>query len=128
MRLYAWSGQRTDALSQYEKCVALLEEQLGVAPQENTSMLYSDIKAGRAPPPPDGEHTQKQEGFPDRPSDLPAQPPSFLAGEEPRERPLFGARERELAQLDEFLDLALSGQGRVVVVTGEAGSGKTALV
>jgi predicted ATPase len=42
--------------------------------------------------------------------------------------PVFVARERELAQLDGFLDLALAGQGRVVFVTGEAGSGKTALM
>ena len=57
------------------------------------------------------------------------EPPSFL-GEEGAvtvERPVFVARRRELARLDEFLDLALAGQGRVVYVTGEAGSGKTAL-
>jgi adenylate cyclase len=38
------------------------------------------------------------------------------------------ARERELAQLDSLLELTLSGQGRVVFVTGETGSGKTTLV
>jgi adenylate cyclase len=42
--------------------------------------------------------------------------------------PLFVARERELGQLDGFLDRALTGQGTVCFVTGEAGSGKTALV
>ena len=41
---------------------------------------------------------------------------------------LFVARELELARLDRGLKLALAGQGRVVFVTGEAGSGKTALV
>jgi adenylate cyclase len=40
----------------------------------------------------------------------------------------FVARERELAQLQTFLDGALAGQGQVVFVTGEAGAGKTALV
>ena len=44
------------------------------------------------------------------------------------ERNVFVARERELAQLNEFLDRALAGQGQVCFVTGEAGSGKTALV
>jgi adenylate cyclase len=44
------------------------------------------------------------------------------------ERSVFVARERELAQLNEFLDTALAGQGQVCFVTGEAGSGKTALV
>ncbi|HUR86977.1 MAG TPA: AAA family ATPase [Solirubrobacteraceae bacterium] len=36
-------------------------------------------------------------------------------------------RERELAQLDTALDEALSGRGRLVVLTGEPGIGKTAL-
>ena len=44
------------------------------------------------------------------------------------ERQVFVARERELSQLDAFLKLALAGQGQVCFVTGEAGSGKTALV
>jgi len=44
------------------------------------------------------------------------------------ERQIFVARERELAQLEGFLNRALSGQGQVCFVIGEAGSGKTALV
>jgi predicted ATPase/DNA-binding XRE family transcriptional regulator len=44
------------------------------------------------------------------------------------ENRVFVSREQELAHLDTFLKLALAGQGRVVFVTGEAGSGKTALV
>ncbi|MFQ5855117.1 MAG: AAA family ATPase [Anaerolineae bacterium] len=41
---------------------------------------------------------------------------------------VFVARERELAQLNTFLDRALAGHGQVCFVTGEAGAGKTALV
>ncbi|MCP4535400.1 MAG: AAA family ATPase, partial [Delftia sp.] len=41
---------------------------------------------------------------------------------------VFVARERELQRLDEFLQAALEGQGRVVFVTGGPGRGKTALV
>jgi adenylate cyclase len=44
------------------------------------------------------------------------------------ERPLFVARERELAQLGGHLDAALAGHGKVVFVTGDAGCGKTALM
>ena len=40
----------------------------------------------------------------------------------------FVAREGELAQLGQFLDRSLDGLGHVCFVTGEAGSGKTALV
>ena len=38
------------------------------------------------------------------------------------------ARGDELAQLDQFLNTALAGQGQVVFVTGEAGQGKTVLL
>lgn len=41
---------------------------------------------------------------------------------------VFIAREHELTQLEAFLDRALSGQGAVVFITGEAGAGKTTLV
>ena len=46
---------------------------------------------------------------------------------EPEKR-LFVARQPEIAQLDTFLNQALTGRGRVAFVVGEAGSGKTALV
>jgi adenylate cyclase len=41
---------------------------------------------------------------------------------------LFVCREKELAGLHGFLDQSLAGQGRVVFITGEPGSGKTALL
>src|SRR5512137_1078902 len=50
------------------------------------------------------------------------------AQEESMETPVFVARERELQRLDRFLDAALAGEGQVCFVSGEAGSGKTALV
>jgi len=64
---------------------------------------------------------------------VPGQPliPAFLLEAEKEveeERPVFVAREQELSKLEEFLDNALSSRGRVVFVTGEAGSGKTALI
>ena len=64
-------------------------------------------------------------------TEIPVRPPAFLAPEaegELVERPVFVARERELARLDEYLQMALDGQGRAVFVTGEAGSGKTSLL
>jgi DNA-binding SARP family transcriptional activator/tetratricopeptide (TPR) repeat protein len=118
MRLYAWSGQRSAAVRQYSECVALLEEQVGVPPQEATAELGRAIKEGRAPPPP------SPEGIPESA----AQAPSFLEAEEPAERPIFVAREREMAQLSGFLDAALADQGQVAFVTGGAGCGKTALI
>jgi len=54
-------------------------------------------------------------------------PPAFLR-QEPRPSPLpaprFVARQAELAQLEAHLNKALDGDGRVVFILGEAGSGK----
>jgi predicted ATPase/predicted Ser/Thr protein kinase len=56
--------------------------------------------------------------------------PLFLeAGkEEAPPRPVFVAREQELDRLSDSLETVLLGKGRVLFVTGEAGSGKTALI
>lgn len=56
--------------------------------------------------------------------------PEFLTKQKPpkEERPVFVAREIELERLNIFLDKSLSGKGQVVFITGEAGSGKTALI
>jgi len=115
MCLYVWSGRRSAALRQYEECVAVLTDQLGVPPQDATRQLHDEIQAGRPPPLPTA-------------LDSAAEPPSFHRGDPEVERPVFVARERELAQLDRHLQGVLAGQGRVVFVTGEAGSGKTALI
>ena len=42
--------------------------------------------------------------------------------------PVFVAREHEIERLGMYLDRAIEGRGQVCFVTGEAGSGKTALV
>jgi tetratricopeptide (TPR) repeat protein/transcriptional regulator with XRE-family HTH domain len=43
------------------------------------------------------------------------------------DEPPFVARERELAQLETYLGAALTGQGGLVFISGEAGTGKTVL-
>jgi tetratricopeptide (TPR) repeat protein len=43
MRLYARDGRRTDAIRQYERCVAVLKSELDVEPEEATSELYRKI-------------------------------------------------------------------------------------
>lgn len=56
--------------------------------------------------------------------------PSFLAPGAEAEPlpPVFVARERELERLADSLKAALLGKGRVLFLTGDAGSGKTALI
>ena len=53
MRLHYLAGDRTAALRQYERCVAALDEELGVGPDRRTSLLCEQIRADRldaAPP------------------------------------------------------------------------------
>ncbi len=121
MRLLALSGQRGAALAQYETCRQVLARELDAAPAAETTRLYEQIRAGELT-------AVAQE--PHNPEAWPAALPPFLTGEGTKEsqHPVLVARERELAQLDGFLDQALEGQGRVVFVTGDAGQGKTVLI
>ena len=112
MRLLALSGRRSAALSQYETCRRLLAEELGVEPADETTALYEQIRDK-------GLGTRDKGLLPPSPLSLVPSPLSLAP---------FVARDRELAKLDAFLETALAGQGRVAFVTGDAGSGKTALV
>jgi DNA-binding SARP family transcriptional activator len=118
MRLLALGGQRSAALAQYETCRRLLREELGVDPAAETTALFEGIKAGtlaisiRAPSP-----------SPELPAFL-----KEVLKEPASDRPVFVARQRELARLDGYLAAILGGHGRVVFVTGGAGRGKTALI
>ncbi len=120
MSMMAKGGQRNAALAQYENCRKILAEELGVEPAEETIQLYEQIRGGEMnllTPPSDNK------------SERETKLPSFLEKDAPSvEATVFVAREKELDQLDEFLTQAFAGQGKVVFVTGEAGSGKTALI
>ena len=45
MRLYYLLGDRAEALRQYERCAAALEEELGVNPSKSTLALYRQLQA-----------------------------------------------------------------------------------
>jgi DNA-binding SARP family transcriptional activator len=101
MLALALEGQRSAALQQYEACREVLAEELGIEPSAATEAVARQIRDG-----------------------VPSQP---VVGRGLPRAP-FVAREREQARLDRSLNLALAGQGRVIMVTGEAGTGKTALL
>jgi hypothetical protein len=115
-RLLALGGQRGAALVHYETCRRLLAEELDVEPARATTALYESIR---------DETFYDRETKRRRDEKILAVPLS--PGPAVSSSPFVG-RERELAQLDRYLDVALAGQGRVVFVSGEAGSGKTVLV
>jgi DNA-binding SARP family transcriptional activator len=132
MELYAWAGQRGAALHQYRECVRILEHELGVAPLEETTRLYQAIKENQAPPPPTqnrepprGHPTENQPGSV-IPNPLPVgdMQPATDYGQH-QEYPLVG-RAAEWAVLNEFY-AGIGENGRVIVLEGEGGIGKTRL-
>jgi WD40 repeat protein/DNA-binding SARP family transcriptional activator len=50
MRLLAFTGQRGEALRQYQNCVQVLAAELGVTPSEETTAVFEAIKAGELAP------------------------------------------------------------------------------
>ena len=46
MKALTHSGQRSQAISQYETCCKLLDEELGLEPEDETAALYEQIIAG----------------------------------------------------------------------------------
>ncbi len=119
MRLLALCGRRGEALAQYEICCSVLAENLGIAPMRRTRALYEAIRdeqfiEGVAPDSAILEQTTAV--------------PVFLLANTAMLRPInCVSRQKEFRRLEQILEAALSGQGRVAFITGEAGSGKTVL-
>ena len=51
MRLLLYNGQRNAALAQYDQCVVILDDELGVDPSPETQALYEQIKQAEPYPP-----------------------------------------------------------------------------
>ena len=121
MMLYAYSGERAAALRQYRECVRILDQELGVAPLEETTLLYRAIQENDLPPPPvlsahalDGPRVADT-----TPSQTPVTVPRSP------ENPLVGRDPEWQALLEAYASIGEGG--RVVVIEGEAGIGKTRL-
>jgi DNA-binding SARP family transcriptional activator len=103
MRLLAYDGRISEALSVYEKCRHLLQTELGIPPAPATVALHETIQAGSLPAP-----------------DITPAPLHNL----PRAlTPLYG-RKQEIEQLTNLL---LNPKYPLVSITGVGGMGKTSL-
>ena len=113
MRLYTLSGQRHEALRQYQTCVDALAKELDVPPSPETAALYAQILSGELSPPPSLVQTLWT-------------PPMPVLLETDRRTPIVG-RTEELDQLRTWLHLERQNQGRTIFITGDSGVGKTRL-
>jgi DNA-binding SARP family transcriptional activator/TolA-binding protein len=104
MTLLALTGQRSAALSQFRACRTILDEELGLAPLPETTALYRAIQRA------DFARRQPQD-----------------AGRAARALPFVG-RGEEHAALVAAWQAARWGEGRLTLVEGEAGLGKTRLL
>lgn len=123
MLLHAWMGHRGEAVRQYRECVATLERELGVPPLEETTSLYQEILAGRAPaaPPLSLPPTRERQRGPEQ-----GAPTASQARGASGSLPMVG-RDDDLEQLAR-IHRSASGHGKLVMVEGEAGVGKSRLL
>jgi DNA-binding SARP family transcriptional activator len=106
IELYARAGDRARALEQYRECVRTLDRELGVRPLEETTAVYHSVLEGVALPP--------VSPAPESPTAPGASLP-FVGREDACE--LLAARAADTGS-----------DGRLVIVEGEAGIGKSRLV
>jgi DNA-binding SARP family transcriptional activator len=117
MRLYGEMGARDQAVRQFHICETVLRRDLDLAPQRETVSLYQDVLANRIPtrsPTPERDRR--------RPSSLP------LTTAEPAPDTPFVGRAPALHRLRERLMRADEAGAGMVLLSGEAGVGKTRLL
>jgi DNA-binding SARP family transcriptional activator len=113
MALYVSAGTRDQAVRQFHVCEDALRRELDLVPGEATQALFKKILEQPIP----AREVEDRPGAPDEahPTDRPDTPP-------------FVGRESLLEQLGEQVTRVDEGAGGMILVTGEAGVGKSRLV
>jgi ABC-type transport system substrate-binding protein len=127
MQLYARSGQRSAALKQYHECERLLATELGVKPEQETSQLFQRIKAQRKLP---QSEDLLDAGIPGQEPILVTTPKIAIGPQHPRrsEQVRMVGRQQELEAARDLWNHTLAASGQTLLISGEAGIGKTRLV
>ncbi|HEU4673788.1 MAG TPA: BTAD domain-containing putative transcriptional regulator [Candidatus Limnocylindrales bacterium] len=114
MRVLASSGEQAAAIRQYRACVRVLDEELGVPPVAETTELYEAIRSGRL--------ALERPTEPVRPV---LAPPTRTPAANATAIPIVG-RDGAIADLIASYR-AIGPDGRLLVIEGEPGIGKTRL-
>ena len=122
IQLYAWSGERNAALRQYRECVRILDQELGVPPLDETTLLYQAVLEERSllhPPSSQADHPPSiiQTG-----PQISATPPQMGR---PPHYPLVGRSLESSALLRAYQ--SVRENGCLGILMGENGIGKTRL-
>ena len=107
LRALAAAGDRGEALRAYERCRRLLAEELGIDPSVDLELAYLEL-------------LRSEHASPGSPAAVPVAPGMPARSD-------FVGRTRELALLRAAWEAARSGRRRVMLITGEAGIGKSRL-
>jgi ABC-type oligopeptide transport system substrate-binding subunit/DNA-binding SARP family transcriptional activator len=122
MRALCHLGRRNAALEEYHRCQEIVQQELGVEPMSETTNLYQEILEGRFEIGPAPQIVARETAAVPR-----AVPPGHNPLDPLTHFSLVG-RDAEMAFLRECFDKAQAGSGGLVMVSGEAGAGKTRLM
>lgn len=118
MQFYAWAGQPAAALQQYQTCVRLLDQELGIPAAAETTALYERIRTNRLPGP--VRQSTQTPAVTTPLSSTPALPPHNL----PLQATPFIGR---AAALDGLQQRLADPEVRLITIMGPGGIGKTRL-
>ena len=115
MRLYHYLGRPAEALRQFETCREILQREFDLQPSAETSQIAQAIaqRSGHAATP----YIPEPQSFPTD---------SLLSSQAEAAIPLIG-RNQERSRLVEWFRQNQAGKGKLILVEGEAGVGKTRL-
>jgi DNA-binding SARP family transcriptional activator len=119
MQLFAWAGQRAAAIQQYRECVRVLDHELGVPPLDETTELYQAIKENQAPPPPQAVETRNWR------LEIASASTNLQSSIPKPQTPIVGRQDEWATLRDAYT--SVGPNGRLIVIEGEAGIGKTRL-
>lgn len=125
IQLLAFSGQSGAAIRQFQECVRIFDEELGLMPSQEIVDLYDAIQAGQLTSP-------EQQGISDKSTVVSQEEPAAKPGKPPfKGLTYYDVEDGHLFYGREELATSLAGRlkkTRFLAVVGASGSGKSSLV